>query len=75
MRQCAGLPPQPPLRREDPRLLFINRRHSGVPSSLFFLHTLTMLSAGPSNPCKCSGAQCPDNGRSIQLLQDQSCRA
>ena len=37
MRQCAGLPPQPPLRRNDPRILFINRRHHGVPTLSFFI--------------------------------------
>ena len=41
MRQCAGLPPQPPLRRNDPRILFINRRHHGVPTPSFFsAHTI-----------------------------------
>ena len=46
MRQCVGLPAQPPLRTEDPRLLFINRRHSGMPSCLSKVCTqLTVSSA------------------------------
>ena len=41
MRQCAGLPPQPPLRRDNPRVLFINRRHNGAPQAL--THTAAKL--------------------------------